>query len=152
MTKVYTGSIDLADRNSSWTKIVTLIGESKRVLEVGCASGYMSAFLTHSRACKVTGVEVDPDAARSAAPHCHRLIIGDVETGVLETLADRFDVIVFADVLEHLKDPTRVLRASRYLLTEAGYVVISLPNVAHWEVRRQVLFGRFEYTRSGILD
>lgn len=151
-SKVYSGSIDLRERNSAWTKLVELVGHGQRVLEVGCARGYMSEFLARHRHCRVTGIEIDSAAAKDAAAHCETLVVGDVEKDALEQVTGLFDVITFADVLEHLRDPLRVLRAAHAYLDSGGSVLISLPNIAHWDVRRSLLFGRFEYSRTGILD
>jgi hypothetical protein len=83
-----------------------------------------------------------------------RVEIGDVETTNLIELFGRgsFEVIVFGDVLEHLRDPLRVLRQARPLLAPGGSVLISTPNVAHGDVRLALLDGRFRYTKVGILD
>jgi len=150
--KLYSGRIDLADLNSAWTKIVNLVGEQKRVLEVGCATGYMAEYLVSQQKCYVVGIEVNPVAAQEAAARCSEVIIADLDGDALERVTGTFDVIIFADVLEHLRDPVRTLRAAHALLAEGGYVLLSLPNIAHWEVRRELLFGRFDYTATGILD
>ena len=152
LTKTYSGRIDPDDRNSPWTKIIELTGSSKRVLEVGCAVGYLSEFLTVHRGCRVTGIEINPDAARAALAHCETVIVSDVENGALERASGPFDVVIFADVLEHLRDPWTTLRRSRHLLTDRGYVLISVPNVVHWETRCAFLAGRFNYTLNGTLD
>lgn len=65
---------------------------------------------------------------------------------------DFFDVIVAADVLEHLRDPARVLRMLRGYIRSGGFAVISVPNVAHVSVRKSLLIGRFRYRERGILD
>lgn len=132
---------------------VDLVGTGKRVLDVGCASGYLAAALVE-RGNEVSGVEIDPEAAEVARPHLKQLYVGDIEDADLaaEFGANRFDVVIFADVLEHLRDPERVLRASRHLLSDGGYVVVSIPNVAHGAVRLALLRGRFEYRPLGLLD
>jgi 2-polyprenyl-3-methyl-5-hydroxy-6-metoxy-1,4-benzoquinol methylase len=141
--------------------MLDLIGHSKRVLECGCATGYMSRVLAE-RGCRVTGVEIDPAAAEQARAFCERVVVGDLdEIDLVEVLgvpgepgscALPFDVVVFGDVLEHLKDPLRVLRASRGLLAPDGYVVASIPNVAHGDVRLSLLAGAFPYRPLGLLD
>ena len=150
--KAYRGCINLRERNSSWTKIVELVDEGRRVLEVGCAEGHMAEFLSRYKHCPITGIEMNPEAAEVASAHCESIVIGDVEQGALERVQGTFDVVIFADVLEHLRYPGDVLRATHPLLNEGGYVLISLPNVAHWEVRRSLIRGRFEYTKAGLLD
>ena len=72
---------------------------------------------------------------------------------MLENVADdRFDVIVFGDVLEHLRDPLVVLRKAKALLADRGSVVASIPNIAHGSVRLALLAGRFDYQELGLLD
>jgi SAM-dependent methyltransferase len=65
---------------------------------------------------------------------------------------ERFDTIVFADVLEHLPDPVEALRRYRRLLAPGGKILVSVPNVAVWNVRLGLLLGRFRYTATGTLD
>lgn len=150
--RVYSGVVDLSARNCPSTKIVELIGHGRRVLDVGCGDGYLAAFLTQSRGGRVVGIECEPEAAAMARRSCETVVVGKVEEGVLSAVSGPFDVIVFADVLEHLQEPGEALRAVRPLLAGGGYLLLSLPNVVHWEVRRAVIAGRFEYTKTGLLD
>jgi len=148
----YEFEIDL-EADSVHASVVGLAGESRRVLELGCATGYMSEVL-RARGCYVVGVERDPLMAELAEQRCDRLIVGDLDLlDLAEELAgERFDVIVAADVLEHLRDPLHVLRSLRPLLAENGYLVASIPNVAHGSVRLALLEGRFPYQERGLLD
>jgi 2-polyprenyl-3-methyl-5-hydroxy-6-metoxy-1,4-benzoquinol methylase len=149
----YEGIVDLSNRNSSQVLAVEMIGGNKRVLEVGCASGYVSRVL-RDRGCRVVGIEIDPEFASQAKEFCDDVIIGNAEDLDLESLlADRsFDVAVFGDVLEHMSDPLGILRRVRQWLVPDGYVVASLPNIAHGAVRLALLDGRFDYTPEGLLD
>ena len=63
-----------------------------------------------------------------------------------------FDIIVFADILEHLKEPLEVLKRYKKYLKDDGYIIISIPNIANWKIRFKSLLGRFEYNEYGILD
>ena len=110
--------------------------------------------LTERFACTVTGIEVDAEAAAEARQVLARVIEGDVEAMDLGAeLADaRFDVILCADVLEHLRAPARVLGALRRYLAPGGCVVASIPNVAHAAVIAELLIGRFSYRPLGLLD
>ncbi|HEX2119013.1 MAG TPA: methyltransferase domain-containing protein [Acidimicrobiales bacterium] len=149
----YDTDVDLSNRNNSHTLMVELVGGTKRVLDVGCATGYLAKALVE-RGCTVTGVEFDTEAAEEARPHLERLILGDIETmDLAETFGDeRFDVVVFGDVLEHLRDPLPVLRKVREVLADRGSVVASIPNIAHGSVRLALLAGRFDYQPLGLLD
>jgi O-antigen biosynthesis protein len=144
--------VDL-DSDSTHAKVIRLVGEARRVLELGPASGYMSEVL-RERGCTVVAIEIDADMASEAARFCERVIVGDLDTLDFEQELgeDRFDVIVAADVLEHLKDPLKALRSLRAFLRPEGYFVASLPNVAHASVRLALLEGRFEYGDLGLLD
>lgn len=127
------------------------IPEGARVLDVGCATGSLTLKFTGGKNCKVVGVE--PDAARAAVAVSRGL---DVQTGLLDPrlLQSRgpFDVIIFSDVLEHVAAPAALLDLAKTGLAPGGVVVASVPNVAHWTVRVQLLFGKFDYTQSGIMD
>src|SRR5215210_6512072 len=149
----YDTDVDLSNRNNSHTLMVELVGGTKRVLDVGCATGYLAEALVE-RGCTVSGLEYDAEAAEEARPHLERLVIGDIETlDVAEAFGDdRFDVIVFGDVLEHLRDPLAALRKTRPLLADRGSVVASIPNIAHGSVRLALLAGRFDYQPLGLLD
>ena len=149
----YDTDVDLSNRNNSHTLMVELVGGTKRVLDVGCATGYLAQALVE-RGCTVSGVELDDEAAQEARPYLERLVIGDLEDLDLAKAFgdDRFDVIVFGDVLEHLRNPLPVLRAAKALLAERGSVVASIPNIAHGSVRLALLAGRFDYQDLGLLD
>ena len=131
--------------------MLAAVPDGARVLDVGCATGYLAAELTR-RGCRVIGVEADPAAAERARAHCDAVVIGDVEdAGCRDELAALapFDVVLCGDVLEHLRDPWSALRA---LAVFGGRVVLSVPNVAHWTGRRALARGRFPYAEHGLFD
>jgi 2-polyprenyl-3-methyl-5-hydroxy-6-metoxy-1,4-benzoquinol methylase len=149
----YDYRIDL-DADNAHTRVIRLVGERKRVLELGCARGYMSRVLVERLGCTVTGVEVDAEAADEARKACSRVVVADLDRldWTRELGRERFDVVVCADVLEHLRDPAAVLRALVPLLAPGGHVVASIPNVAHAAVLAELLEGRFSYRPLGLLD
>lgn len=149
----YETEIDLSDENQSQSVIVNLVGPDKTVLDVGCSTGYVARGL-RSRGCTVSGVELEEEWAREALPHLDRLVVGDLDVLDLvdEFGKDSFDAVVFGDVLEHVKDPARVLAQARKLLTSRGSVVISMPNVAHGDLRLSLLAGLWDYRSVGLLD
>ncbi len=144
--------VDL-DSDNTHANVIRLIGQGRRVLELGPASGYMSEIL-RGRGCTVVGVELDAEMAAQAERFCERVIVGDLDALDLdaELGEDRFDVIVAADVLEHLRDPLKLLRELRAFLNPGGFFVVSLPNIAHASVRLALLEGRFDYQGLGLLD
>jgi SAM-dependent methyltransferase len=83
---------------------------------------------------------------------CEQVLAGDIETLELPFDLESFDVVLCGDVLEHLRDPERMLRRVRPLLRPDGRLVLTTPNVANWAIRLGLLFGRWRYTDRGILD
>ncbi len=145
--------IDLSQKNTSHAQLIRLTGRNKKVLEIGPATGYVTKLL-QERGCRVWCIENDPEAASVAAAFCERMVIANVETiDFLSTFPDdRFNVITFGDVLEHLVDPLGVLMRVKDVLQQGGYVVASVPNVAHASIRLSLLRGRFDYVDMGLLD
>jgi SAM-dependent methyltransferase len=128
------------------------VGNGRRVLELGCSTGFVSALLKEN-GCSVIGVEIDPLAAQRAALICDRVLIRDLRSQDWSVdLDDTFDVVLMGDVLEHLASPQTLLKHLPSMLNPGGYIVVSLPNVVHWTVRAKVLFGRFRYQPVGLLD
>src|SRR5215210_2104314 len=153
MARKYEAEVNLENKNSSHTLIVELVGYDKHVLDVGCSTGYLAEVLVE-RGCRVMGIEIDPKAARRAEEYCERVMVGDVESLDLGEELDEnsFDVIIFGDVLEHLKDPLQALRRLESFLGPRGYVVASIPNIAHGSVRLALMQGKFRYHSLGLLD
>jgi SAM-dependent methyltransferase len=121
-------------------------GNGLRVLDLGCAGGYLSEILA-SRGFAVTGVD---------QPGTQRLPSIDFREADLDydpiPIDSRFDFIVCADVLEHLRDPLRVLRQCRERLAPGGILLASLPNSGNLYVRWNVLLGRFPQHDRGLFD
>jgi 2-polyprenyl-3-methyl-5-hydroxy-6-metoxy-1,4-benzoquinol methylase len=150
---IYHKVIDIND-GSSQSRILKLIRSNSRVLEFGCSTGFMTQYLTSELGCHVTCLEIDSGAAALARPHAAHLLLTDLDAMTWpEALAgETFDYVLFADVLEHLKDPWAVLKAATAFLAEDGHVITSLPNVAHPAVIAELINGRFTYGPWGLLD
>ena len=121
-----------------------------RILDVGTASGYLGK-VWRGQGHYVAGVEYDAAAAEKARQYYDVLQVADVETYAFPFRGE-FDYIIFADVLEHLRDPAAVLRRCIPALKDSGKVIISVPNIANWVIRLSLLFGKFDYMDRGILD
>lgn len=129
-----------------------LLPESGRVLDIGCASGGLLALL-RSRAGHLAGLELSAAAAHAAAQVADHVVQGALEDPELPFEADSFDLVVLADVLEHLTDPAAGLaRAASWCRPDGGAVLVSVPNIAHWQARLTLLRGHWPQEDSGTFD
>ncbi len=115
------------------------------------SSGYFASVLVRA-GLRVDGHELDPAVAERARQVCENVYVGDLSTFDPDELDGTYEVLLFGDTLEHLPDPPAVLRRLRTRLSPGGALIISVPNVANWLVRLQLLVGRFNYTDRGIMD
>ena len=131
--------------------LADLVPVGARVLDVGCGTGSVSRIIAGTRNAKIIGIE--PNSRRAAAARARGLEVYEERfTPAVLQLLEPFDVILFADVLEHVADPGSFLQFARRGLLPGGRVVTSVPNVAHWSVRLDLLRGRFDYQPVGIRD
>lgn len=136
-------------------ELLDRVPEGAHILDVGCWSGFNGRHLIARRGAVVDGIEPVSEMAQLAAPDYRTVHLTNVEAALDGPLAEAtasYDVVLMLDVLEHLVDPTVVLRRLRDVLRPGGVGLVSLPNVAHWSVRKELALGRFTYTPSGLLD
>jgi GT2 family glycosyltransferase/ubiquinone/menaquinone biosynthesis C-methylase UbiE len=125
---------------------------SKKILDVGCASGFLGYALKIKNKAEVWGVEINKDAAYKAMHKIDKVINKPIEAALDDLPNNYFDTIICADVLEHLVEPEAVLLKLKEKLKLSGEFIISLPNVMHYSVVLNLLNGSFDYTEAGILD
>ena len=139
---------------SSHSKLLELLpaqpgADGRRVLDVGCGPGYLCEVL-RDRGYEVTGIERD-GWGPPGGPQGYRLVEADLDRGV-PPLGERFDTIICADILEHLREPESILRQLRGLLAPGGRLIASLPNSGNLYFRLVVLAGRFPKHDKGLFD
>jgi O-antigen biosynthesis protein len=153
-------------KNPSWNNVVDpYYGQEKQflfhlipdganiILDCGCATGRMGKKLMEiNKAAEVIGVEIFEPAAKEAMKFYKHVYVGDIEE-ICFDYDSYFDVIVCGDVLEHLKEPQRMLERLHRMLKKGGLLVCCLPNVRHCSVLKNLLFkGDWRYESEGIMD
>ena len=133
--------------------IIALIpSEAKRVLDVGCGFGHMGKRLREERDIEVVGIENEERAIDVAKDNVDKLIVGNVESMKLPFEHGYFDCLVYGDVLEHLREPWRILKEHSCYLKNGGFCIASIPNISHYSIIKGLLNDLWEYKPSGILD
>ncbi|HID97291.1 MAG TPA: methyltransferase domain-containing protein [Thermodesulfobacteriaceae bacterium] len=142
------------DDSDSLGRLAGWIQPNSTVLELGPATGFFTRYLRETLHCVVDCVEISPEMAERTIPYCREMYIVDLDDVLLEEKwnVESYDYIVASDVLEHLKDPGRVLRSCWKLLRKEGKLLVSIPNIGHAAVVGNLLRGRFDYTDEGLLD
>jgi 2-polyprenyl-3-methyl-5-hydroxy-6-metoxy-1,4-benzoquinol methylase len=136
-----------------------MIPDGGRILEIGCASGYMSTYLRGKKGCHVTGVEAHAEAAAVAAGRCDRFVPGDILDPAVQVQIDAlvaettgFDIVFMSQVIEHIARPEALLQRFHAWLAPGGSLLVSTCNVAHWRSRLRLLRGKWHYDDYGIFD
>jgi 2-polyprenyl-3-methyl-5-hydroxy-6-metoxy-1,4-benzoquinol methylase len=134
-------------------EILSLIPASaRRVLDIGCGAGRLGQALKARQPAEVVGIELSEAAAREARNCLDQVLVGDVERLELPFAPVSFDAIVCGDVLEHLREPERLLQRARSWLRPQGCLIASIPNVRHHSVVHALLDGNWTYESAGLLD
>jgi len=138
---------------SAAARLARMVSPGQRVLELGTGPGTVTRIL-HSKGCKVTGVEMDAETLAMCAPFCERTLQVNLEDPAwhVSLAGEKFDVVMCADVLEHLRDPRPLLTLLQQFLNDTGCVLMSLPNATHLSVVASLMAGRFPYQTKGLLD
>lgn len=152
MSEQYRTTVDPEAPNNPHSFAISMVGSGNRVLELGCSVGYVTEHLV-ARGNDVVGVEIDSAAAEEARRFATRVHVLDLDLLPVSSIEPGpFDVVLLGDVIEHLRDPVPVLRDLAGVLAPDGRFVISIPHVAHIDVRLMLLQGRWEYQQDGLLD
>ncbi|MHB8544535.1 MAG: methyltransferase domain-containing protein [Leptospirales bacterium] len=126
---------------------------ARTILDVGCGTGLLGRGVRERMGDVVLiGVEQDPVKAREAMTHYDRVVVEDAVSWVPDLMKDSIDVLIFADILEHVEDPRALL--VRYLswLSPEGIILLSIPNIRYHKVLKELAEGHFRYEENGILD
>lgn len=134
--------------------VIRCIGSGLKILDIGCGYGCLGEAMVKKNNI-VYGIDISSTAIERAKKRLHFACVADINK--LDTLPGEikrksFDVVILADVLEHVYDPMGLLKKTKSFLKDDGRIILSIPNVASWAIRLQLLFGYWNYTTSGVLD
>jgi 2-polyprenyl-3-methyl-5-hydroxy-6-metoxy-1,4-benzoquinol methylase len=145
--------LDMRERRSH-TLLLQKIKPQSVVLELGSSTGIMTNYMKNTLHCRIYICEIDQTAIQIARLYADGSWQGDLDSMQWADFFSsiKFDYILCADVLEHLRNPEGVLKKTAGMLKENGSVLLSMPNVAHNSVVFDLIENRFDYTEVGILD
>ncbi|MBI4884580.1 MAG: glycosyltransferase [Actinobacteria bacterium] len=136
---------------SSHGRILQMVHGRKpmRILDVGCGPGWLANALTDAGH---TVVGVDVAEGDGVAARMSRFIVSDLADGLPDEVGGDFDLVLAADIIEHLVDPSRILTDMAARVRPQGSIIVSVPNISHWYPRFRIATGRFDYDQRGVLD
>lgn len=126
-----------------------------KILDVGCSEGILGKRLKERNNAEVIGIEIDKNMAGFAKQKLDRVIIDNADEIDLEKYLrlNYFDCIIFADILEHLKNPWKIVENVKPFLKDDGVIIASIPNVRHYTTIFNLLVkGLWSYNKRGIHD
>jgi glycosyltransferase involved in cell wall biosynthesis len=137
--------------DSSHGRISTLLKarHPSKILDLGCSSGLLSARL-REMGHEVTGVDLNE--FKGVYDRTDSFFQADLNDGIPSGVGTGFDLVLMADVLEHLLNPAALLRQVKEVLSPDGTAVLCVPNMGHWYPRFRSTVGMFDYDQRGILD
>jgi len=135
-------------------KIMELLGDlkGKKVLDAGCASGYLGREMKNAGASEVIGVDISADRIREAKKIFDNAFALDIQEAALPFPDGYFDIVLLAEVIEHLFSPEKAVKEIKRILKSGGEIVVTTPNFLVFSNRIKMLFGKFRYTDTGFLD
>lgn len=139
---------DFEIANPELLRLLKDLPRELNVLDVACGSGVHGAELKRLYGHRVAGVDLSAASIEKAKTNLAEAHVADITRPERypKFARPKFDIIVFSDILEHVANPMDVLHRHLPLLAPGGHLLISLPNIAIWNVRLAMLFGRFHCT------
>lgn len=147
-------SIKQNDPNSTIATVLNSITPHSKILELGCANGYITKYLKEELFCEVSIIEINKQDYQEALQYAVDGFCGDLNTMEWYEYfkTKQFDYIIIMDVLEHLINPLQVLSLLKFLIVQNGKIIFSIPNICHNDIIIQMFYNNFTYTSLGLLD
>lgn len=125
---------------------------ASKILDLGCGTGTLGRELKKRQKCSVYGIELNKEACEVARAVLDKVWQDNINRFDPTLVEDKYDCIIFADILEHLIDPWKALKSFTSVLEDNGVIVASIPNVSHPWITSQLQKGLFRYELAGLLD
>ncbi|MHA1268770.1 MAG: class I SAM-dependent methyltransferase [Candidatus Helarchaeota archaeon] len=139
-------------KGSAHYRILELVEKNKKILDVGCGVGRLGKYLSKNSD-ELIGIDINKNDLEKAKKYYNKTLLIDVEKSTDIGVKEKyFDIIIFADILEHLKMPDKLLIEMKKYLKDDGYIIASIPNVAFYRNRIDLFLGKWEYKNEGILN
>lgn len=149
MAEIY----DITEELTSDDNCFCFLTPNSSVLEFGSATGYATRYMKEKFNCRVTCIEANEYMASIGKKYADEMIVADVEKDNWETkITDQYDFIIFADILEHLHNPNRLIQRAKKYLKNNGFILTSIPNIGHNAVLLNLRSAKFDYKETGLLD
>lgn len=136
--------------DSTHARVIQAIEPETRVLDIGCADGYLAVPLKQ-KGCYIVGTDMYPIKKTADVDEFYQ---SDLNRDALPEATRAFDYILLLDVIEHLINPEEFVRQLRQSpnINQNTEIIATTGNVAFFPIRLNLLFGQFEYQDRGILD
>jgi 2-polyprenyl-3-methyl-5-hydroxy-6-metoxy-1,4-benzoquinol methylase len=141
--------------DNSASHILRMTNQSANVLEIGAGPGSITKLLINNLNCNVSVIEIDKVAIEKLKQYCSSVYNLDLNSDSWsEHLSEsgNFDVVLAADVLEHLNDPFKALINMKKTIHDDGHIIVSLPHIGHNSIHACLLENDFAYSDRGLLD
>ena len=153
---IYDLEVDKIGENTPYWYVRKNISDKQNILDVGCATGYLGAYLKRNFDLNLVGVDYDnyylkKAAERNVYSDLIKLDLNNFDNELVDYVS-HFDKIILCDVLEHLNNPMDVLTKLSQFLKDDGNFLIDVPNIAHSSIKYNLLLNKFDYTPFGLLD
>lgn len=142
--------------NNTHNIILNQLTENSKVLDVGCAQGFLGEFIHKNFNCTVVGIDylkqhIDESANKNSYNELFQIDL-NLLSDEMDKYTGYFDFIILADVLEHLYNPQDLINKMKKLLNPNGKIIISIPNITHGSILLNLINNKFNYTPNGLLD
>lgn len=124
---------------------------TKTALDIGCATGRMAKSLSQF-GILTDGVTFNKEEKIEAEKHCRQVWLYDLEQGLPTEMPDKYDIVILSHVLEHIANPSNLLRDIRASISGKSLILCSIPNMLFIYNRLKLLAGKIEYEERGIMD